>query len=67
MNPVTKYNRKTVTVVTDDHHQRNVAPVFLSRVAPKTMLGTTPRRTDIALGGGLVDCWRWCKSASIRW
>jgi hypothetical protein len=25
-------NRKTVTVVTDDHHQWNVAPVFLSRV-----------------------------------
>lgn len=29
---ITKYNRKTVTVVTDDHHQWNVAPVFLSRV-----------------------------------
>ena len=30
---IVKYNRKTVTVVTDDHHQWNVAPVFLSRVA----------------------------------
>lgn len=28
---IVKYNRKTVTVVTDDHHQWNVAPVFLSR------------------------------------
>ena len=27
-----KFNRKTVTVITDDHHQWNVAPVFLSRV-----------------------------------
>ena len=29
---IAKYNRKTVTVITDDHHQWNVAPVFLSRV-----------------------------------
>jgi hypothetical protein len=29
---IVKYNRKTVTVVTADHHQWNVAPVFLSRV-----------------------------------
>lgn len=29
---ITKCNRKTVTVVTDDRHQWNVAPVFLSRV-----------------------------------
>lgn len=29
---IIKYNRKTVTVVTDDHHQWNLAPVFLSRV-----------------------------------
>ncbi len=29
---IVKYNRKTVTVITDDHHQWNVAPVFLSRV-----------------------------------
>lgn len=29
---IIKYNRKTVTVVTDDRHQWNVAPVFLSRV-----------------------------------
>jgi hypothetical protein len=29
---IVKHNRKTVTVVTDDHHQWNVAPVFLSRV-----------------------------------
>jgi len=29
---IVRHNRKTVTVVTDDHHQWNVAPVFLSRV-----------------------------------
>jgi len=29
---ILKYNRKTVTVVTEDQHQWNVAPVFLSRV-----------------------------------
>ncbi|MFZ5520670.1 MAG: hypothetical protein ACOZD0_05640 [Pseudomonadota bacterium] len=29
---IVKYNRKTVTVVTDDRHQWNVAPTFLSRV-----------------------------------
>ena len=29
---IVKYNRKTVTVVTDDQHQWNVPPVFLARV-----------------------------------
>lgn len=29
---IVKHNRKTVTVITDDHHQWNIAPVFLSRV-----------------------------------
>ena len=29
---VSKCNRKTATVITDDAHQWNVAPVFLSRV-----------------------------------
>jgi hypothetical protein len=29
---VVRCNRKTVTVITDDQHQWNVAPVFLSRV-----------------------------------
>lgn len=29
---IIKYNRKTITVVTDDRHQWNVAPMFLSRV-----------------------------------
>lgn len=28
---IIRHNRKTVTVVTDDHHQWNVAPVFLTR------------------------------------
>jgi hypothetical protein len=29
---VVRHNRKTVTVITDDQHQWNVAPVFLSRL-----------------------------------
>lgn len=28
---LTRYNRKTVTIVTDDGHQWNVSPSFLSR------------------------------------
>jgi hypothetical protein len=31
---LTRYNRKTVTVITDDGRQWNVSPAFLSRVAP---------------------------------
>src|SRR4028118_1900663 len=31
---LTRYNRKTVTVITDDGRQWNVPPAFLSRVAP---------------------------------
>lgn len=39
---IIKYNRKTVTVLTDAQHQWNVAPVFLSRVvdAPSTETAT---------------------------
>ena len=31
---LTRYNRRTVTVITDDGRQWNVSPAFLSRVAP---------------------------------
>jgi hypothetical protein len=31
---LTRYNRKTVTVITDDGRQWNVSPTFLSRVEP---------------------------------
>ncbi len=31
---LTRYNRKTVTVITDDGRQWNVSPAFLSRVEP---------------------------------
>ena len=31
---LTRYNRKTVTVVTDDGRQWNVSPTFLSKAAP---------------------------------
>lgn len=42
---IVKHNRKTVTVVTDGHHQWNVAPVFLSRVIepPSAESGSTDR------------------------
>jgi hypothetical protein len=33
---LTRYNRKTVTVITDDGRQWNVSPALLSRVAPAT-------------------------------
>lgn len=39
---ITKYNRKTVTVLTDDQHQWNVAPVFLSRVLTEVASGKPP-------------------------
>jgi hypothetical protein len=31
---LTRYNRKTVTVITDDGRHWNVSPALLSRVAP---------------------------------
>jgi hypothetical protein len=31
---LTRYNKKTVTVITDDGQQWNVSPTFLSKVAP---------------------------------
>jgi hypothetical protein len=31
---LTRYNKKTVTVVTDDGRQWNVSPTFLSKAAP---------------------------------
>ena len=31
---ITRYNKKTVTVVTDDGHRWNVAPQFLERARP---------------------------------
>ncbi len=33
---LTRYNRKTVTVITDDHGQWNVAPSFLRKVGMAT-------------------------------
>jgi len=32
---ITRYNKKTVTVVTDDGHRWNVAPQLLERVGPR--------------------------------
>jgi hypothetical protein len=31
---ITRYNKKTVSIVTDDGHRWNVAPLFLKRVEP---------------------------------
>ena len=33
---ITRYNKKTVSVVTDDGHRWNVAPQFLERAAPRS-------------------------------
>jgi ribosomal protein S17 len=33
---LTRYNRKTVTVITDDGRQRNVSPALLSKAVPAT-------------------------------
>jgi hypothetical protein len=33
---ITRYNKKTVTVVTDDGHRWNVSPHLLERVGPKS-------------------------------
>ncbi|MBL0124941.1 MAG: hypothetical protein IPP88_20215 [Betaproteobacteria bacterium] len=37
---ITKYNRKTVTVITESGQQWNVAPAFLRRAAPSAGAGT---------------------------
>lgn len=34
---ITRYNKKTVGVVTDDGHRWKVAPQFLQRAAPRTV------------------------------
>ena len=45
---LTRYNRKTVTVITDDGRQWNVPPAFLSRVAP-TAAKTHARSNVVSL------------------
>ena len=32
---ITRYNKKTVSIVTDDGHRWNVAPQFLEKVGPR--------------------------------
>lgn len=34
---ITRYNKKTVSIVTDDGHRWNVAPHFLERAAPRAV------------------------------
>jgi len=45
---LTRYNRKTVTVITDDGQQWNVSPGFLSKAAPSRP-AARPRSNVIAL------------------
>ena len=39
---LTRYNRKSVTVITDDGHRWNVAPDFLRRAEPKGDAAAAP-------------------------
>jgi hypothetical protein len=45
---LTRYNRKTVTVITDDGHHWNVAPIFLRR-APSAERAETPDKNVIRI------------------
>ena len=40
---LTRYNRKTVTVITDDGHHWNVAPMFLLPATPTASAETTDK------------------------
>jgi hypothetical protein len=42
-----RYNQKSVTVLTDDHHRWNVAPVFLRRAEPRDITPTGPEPLDL--------------------
>jgi len=44
---LTRYNKKTVTVVTDEGRQWNVSPNFLSKVGPPT--GTNSAGSNVVL------------------
>jgi hypothetical protein len=46
---LTRYNRKTVTVITDDHGQWNVAPSLLGRAGPSA--GSNTGGTNVVLLG----------------
>jgi hypothetical protein len=47
---LTKYNRKSVTVITDDGQKWNVAPVFLKRyVAPTSTAQSAPGSNVVRL------------------
>ncbi len=46
---LTRYNRKTVTVITDDGRQWNVSPTFLSKVMPSET--AEPNRPNVVMLG----------------
>jgi len=43
---IAKYNRKSVTVITENGQQWNVAPVFLRKVGPPSRTAAGPARID---------------------
>ena len=42
-----RYNKKSVTIITDDHHRWNVSPSFLRRVEPRDITPTGPVSADL--------------------
>jgi hypothetical protein len=42
-----RYNKKSVTVVTDDQHRWNVSPIFLHRAEPRDITPTGPEPLDL--------------------
>jgi hypothetical protein len=46
---LTRYNRKSVTIITDDGHHWNVAPALLSRAAAPAAANTPARSNVISL------------------
>jgi hypothetical protein len=52
---ITRYNKKTVSVVTDDGHQWNVAPQFLERAKPHALAGTGADNVLAFRGAGPAD------------
>ncbi|WP_205781096.1 hypothetical protein [Methylocaldum sp. SAD2] len=42
-----RYNKKSVTIVTDDHHRWNVSPTFLRPAEPRDITPTEPASADL--------------------
>jgi hypothetical protein len=48
---ITRYNKKTVTIITDDGHHWNVAPQLLEHARPKATASMSNRNNVIRLPG----------------